>query len=90
MSARIIYNTDLSGKPPKTSSLCNSQVNGSTILCNGGDITKECSGYTFAFNSRSCRTYCSDTDSGFCRDSLGPLDGESLSEVLVCDRALAS
>jgi hypothetical protein len=70
--------------------LCGKTLNGTTVICQG-DITQQCAGYGVAlYNSRSCRTYCPSLgDPQFCFDLFDGYFADTLSMVLVCDRALS-
>lgn len=82
------YDTGIGSHNP--GDLCGKSLGGWTVTCQG-DITQECAGYGVAlYNSRSCRTYCPSLgDPQFCLDLFDGDFSDSLSLVLVCDRALS-
>jgi hypothetical protein len=86
----LVTGVEDNGTGHSTNDLCGATINGATVVCQG-DITTECSNYGVAlYNSRTCRTYCpSKGDSQFVWDIFDADFALSLSNVLVCDRALA-
>jgi hypothetical protein len=70
--------------------LCGKTINGAVVDCYG-DLTQECAGYGVAlYNSRTCRTYCPSLgDDNFCWDLFDGDFSDSLTQTLVCDRALS-
>jgi hypothetical protein len=82
----------LTGVGRSEGELCNKQLGGANIICQG-DITQECSGYGVAlYNYRTCRTYCpAFGDSQWCYNPFpnginGQLYAESIGATLICDR----
>jgi hypothetical protein len=90
MNEGKVVDGNLNGIGHSTRDLCGANIGGATVICNG-DITANCASYGVAlYNSRSCRTYCPSLgDPQFVWNIFDGDFATSLSNVLVCDRALS-
>ena len=79
-----------SGNPPAETGICGAVINSATVTCKGA-ITQTCGDYGVAtYSARSCRAYCASLgDKDIVYDFDDGDDFETLSNVLVCDRALS-